>query len=401
MTGQHHDIENGGCSETDHKERNSNVTILDWRTWIIERFNWSFFTCTQSTGGIAIALSECPKQFPGLQTIGIVIFLFNLVLLTLFTALITSRFLLRPSLLRPSLTKPPECFFFPSFYLSLATIIICTSRFALPHCGPWLPPTLRITFYIYASLTLLSSILHLAFITRSPSLPALSLPPPLFLTIFNAMLTGTVAASIAASQPPAHRLPIIVTGITFQGLGWIVSLLFFPWYLGNLVQNGWPEPSQRPGLFMPIGSVGYTVVALIGCARALPVDEPYFLAHPAAAEILLVVATWASVFLWAFAFWIFGLAAVISLAGILERDERGVWRRSGMGFRNSWWGMIFPNVGFAVGTVFVGQELGSEGVLWVGTGMIVALVLAWLMDLVLLGKGVYVSLFRDGRVKLS
>jgi len=51
------------------------------RRWLDERFDWSWFTCTQSTGGIAVLLSECPHQFRGLQTIGIVIYLLNLVLL--------------------------------------------------------------------------------------------------------------------------------------------------------------------------------------------------------------------------------------------------------------------------------------------------------------------------------
>lgn len=41
------------------------------------------------------------------------------------------------------------------------------------------------------------------------------------------MLTGTFANLIASDQPPAQRMPIIVAGVTFQGLGFMVSLLMY------------------------------------------------------------------------------------------------------------------------------------------------------------------------------
>lgn len=118
----------------------------------LQQFTWANFTCTQSTGGIAILLSETPKQFYGLQTIGIVIFIFNLVLFLLFTAAITTRFVRTPGggggALRQSLTQSPEAYFAGSFWLSMATIIICMQRFAVPRAGPWVIDAIRVLFWI-------------------------------------------------------------------------------------------------------------------------------------------------------------------------------------------------------------------------------------------------------------
>lgn len=103
-------------------------------------------------------------------------------------------------------------------------------------------------------------------------------------------------------------MAIIVAGIAFQSLGWVLCLLFLPLFVSNLLINGLGPASQRPGLFISVGSSGYTIVALIGCARAIPNDHGYFAKHPTAAEPLTVVALWISVFLWLFTFWLFAIA---------------------------------------------------------------------------------------------
>ncbi|PSK38097.1 hypothetical protein B9Z65_1288 [Elsinoe australis] len=390
-------LENGHSHPTE-KPVEDVKTKYTWGTWIIERFNWSYFTCTQSTGGIAIALSECPKQFDGLQTIGLIVFIFNIVLFLFFTSLMITRWTLKPSKFKECFTSPPECYFYPPFWLTVATIIICMQRYGVSHAGPWLIVAIRVCFWIYAAVVFLSSVIHIVVLCKHTPVQAIQMNPAWFLLIFYVMLVGTVAGSIAMSQPPHHRIPIIVAGVAYQGVGWIVSLLFFPWYMAVLFEKGWPDPSQRPGLFMPIGSVGYTIIALIGCARAAPAGYGYF-ADPVATQVVVIMATWASIFMWLFALWIFGLAFCISVAEIVVRKE-GRWTMP-MSFKNSWWAMIFPNVGFAIGTAFIGQELQSNAIAWVATSMIILLVTFWLFDLALMCKTIYISLFRDSRIKLS
>jgi hypothetical protein len=63
--------------------------------------------------------------------------------------------------------------------------------------------------------------------------------------------------------------------------------------------------------------------------------------------------------------------------------------------------MIFPNVGFTLATVYLGEELQSEGILWVSVAMTIVLVGFWLLNLALMAKAVFVSMFVDSRVKLS
>ncbi|KAJ4148239.1 hypothetical protein LMH87_002719 [Akanthomyces muscarius] len=72
-----------------------------------------------------------------------------------------------------------------------------------------------------------------------------------------------------------------------------------------------------------------------------------------------------------------------------------------MRFNNSWWALIFPNVGFTLATVFIGQQLESNAIQWASTIMIIVLVVVWLLQLFNMGKAVFVSLFRDRTRALS
>ncbi|KAK8040837.1 amidohydrolase [Apiospora phragmitis] len=337
----------------------------------IAHFTWANFTCTQSTGGIAILLSETPHQFHGLQTLGVVVFILKLVLFVLFCSTMLARFVLHPPMFPRSLTKPPEPFFFGSFLLSVAVSIISIQRFGQPHTGYWLVVVIRILFWMYAAISLLLGSTLLVLLMANASVDPLQLSPAVFLTVFNIMLTGNVASAIAQSQPPDQRLPIIVAGISYQGLGWTASLAYMPLYIGSLFANGLPPRAQRPVLFMPVGSAGFTIVSLIGCARYIPAGVGYFAQHPSAPEVLQIVVDWASIFLWLFGFWLFAIGLLANLP-LLVPYENGHFKPK-TSFSLAWWGIIFPNVGFTMGTEYIGQQLQLNATQWVATIMTVLL----------------------------
>ena len=354
------------------------------RLQLLDRFTWANFTCTQSTGGVAILLSESPHQFRGLQVAGVVVFILNLVMFALFTTAMVCRFVQRPSSLRKSVTKPPEAYFTGSLWLSMAAIIMCMQRFGVPHAGPWLIVTIRVLFWTYAAITLTYNIIiFVVMFALSPLEPG-TMSPPMFLMIYNAMLTGTVASAIAANQPLPQRMAIIVAGVAFEGLGWILCLFFLPLFVSNMLINGLGPANQRPGLFISVGSAGYTIVALIGCAKAIPDGYGYFAKHPTASETLNVAALWVGIFLWLVTFWLFAIALVAHVPILMSKCfNNKMSKPPHMSFSLSWWAIVFPNVGFTIATIYIGEELESNAIAWVATVMTVLVFAAWLMDLFL------------------
>ena len=82
------------------------------------------------------------------------------------------------------------------------------------------------------------------------------------------MLSGTVASVISGSQPPDQAVPILVAGVTFQGLGFLISVFMYSNYIGRLMSNGLPSPDTRPGMFISVGPPSFTGLAFIGMANA-------------------------------------------------------------------------------------------------------------------------------------
>ncbi|RGP79323.1 hypothetical protein FLONG3_2552 [Fusarium longipes] len=386
MTQDHTQIDTSKTvlSSTDAESKNKSRKDVS----LVDRFTWGNFTCTQSTGGVALMLAKTPYQFHGLQTIGVVVFILNLVLFVLFSAAMICRFVRRPSSFRKSVMEPPEAYFTGSLWLSMATIIMGIHTFGVPHTGSWLIDVVRVLFWIYGGITLSYNIvIFVVMFSLAPFTPG-SMSSPMFLMIYNAMLTGTVASVIAADQLASHRMSILVAGVAFEGLGWILCLLFLPHFVGNMLVNGLGPVNLRPGLFISVGSAGYTIIALIGCAKAIPDGYGYFAKHPTATETLNIMALWIGVFLWLFTFWLFAIAAVAHVPILISKFS-GDKSRSRMSFALPWWAIVFPNVGFTIATVYIGEEFESDGIAWLATVMTVLVSAAWMMDLYLHLKAIF------------
>lgn len=206
----YNDVESKGSDTNEDEQHTTNRQSVG--AWIEDHMTWAWFTATQSTGGIAALLSECPKQFHGLQTIGTIIFIFNIILWLIFVGLMLIRWIRNPKAIRACLTKAPEAYFYGSFWLSTATFIICMQRFGEPNVGDWLTVVIRVLFWIYAAITLLNVTVHFAIVFQYAHIKSIEMNPAWFLMVFNAMLTGTVAAVIAETQPPQEvsiSLPVI------------------------------------------------------------------------------------------------------------------------------------------------------------------------------------------------
>ncbi|KKY13289.1 putative c4-dicarboxylate transporter malic acid transporter [Diplodia seriata] len=168
---------------------NGKISIRDR----IQHLTWAWFTTTMSTGGLALALGQTPHRFRGLEAIGTAVFILDLVLFLLLVAGIATRFALGPrGALKASLTDPTEAFFFPTFMLSISTIISNTQIYGQHHAASWLPAALRVVFWLYAALALLVAILLSLSLFTTPRVNTKCGPgtaaPNWVLPVFPAML---------------------------------------------------------------------------------------------------------------------------------------------------------------------------------------------------------------------
>jgi tellurite resistance protein TehA-like permease len=210
-----------------------------------------------STGALAILLSQQPYSFTGLKTIGTIFFILDLALFTAFTCLISLRFSLNRGALCKSLHHPQESFFFGTFWVSIALIIYCIQQYGTPACGPWLVKTLEVLFWLYVGCVVLVAIFQYHVIFDQEQLPVTEMMPAWILPLYPFLVLGPLAGALLYSQPrPSSALPILIGGITLQGLGWSFAFIQYTLYITRLTSGKLPPEPQRPGMYVAVGPAG-------------------------------------------------------------------------------------------------------------------------------------------------
>ncbi|KAI1125162.1 voltage-dependent anion channel [Nemania abortiva] len=336
----------------------------------LKHFTWANFTLPMSTGGLALLLADETQGFTfrGLQTIGKVVYVLDLVIFTLVASAITYRFVKFPGTLKKSVVHPTEGLFLGTSTLSLASIISGIAKYGIPSCGPWLIVVYRILFWIYFAVTFVIAVGQYALLFTSPKLKLSDMTPAWDLPVFPFMLSGTIAATGAGLQPPDQAVPIIVAGLGAQGFGLLVSIFIYSGFVSRLIQYGFPAPNSRPGMFIAVGPPAFTGLALVGLANSFPIQYNVFGPGEITIQILRVLATTICIFIWFLSLWFFCIAAVANLA--VRRE---------ITFHLNWYSYIFPNVGFTIAVISVGKMLDSPGMIGVGSAMTALLVIGWLV----------------------
>ncbi|ATY59547.1 C4-dicarboxylate transporter/malic acid transport protein, putative [Cordyceps militaris CM01] len=334
----------------------------------LHHFTWAWYTWPMSTGGLALLIGNQLKTFPGLNTIGFVVYILNLVIFSFVTTCLVLRFCLHKGDFARSITHPREGFFVPTAFLSFATVITSTHKYWIPDNDGALSWAIQGVFWGYVLLTLTLAVGQYSFAFAAHSHKLQTMMPTWILPIFPIMLSGTIASVIAKTQAEISILPVVGAGLTCQGLGLSVAMLMYAHMIGRLMQSGLPNREHRPGLFMCVGPPAFTALALIGMAKSL--ERSSALSESLLDKVVLYnLAIISAVFLWALSLWWFGIAVVAIIQSPPEYFHLG------------WWAAVFPNTGFTLASISMAREFGSEPLMWCTTVMSICMICAYLFVL--------------------
>lgn len=130
---------------------------------------------------------------------------------------------------------------------------------------------------------------------------------------------------------------------------------------------------------MNVGPPAFTALAVIGMANGLPdqfdINEGMVLDM----KIIRPMAVVAAIFLWALSLWWFGIATISVIVSPPQY------------FHLNWWAAVFPNTGFILATISIGNELQHEGIQWFATGLSVCLLCSYCFVLVSLVRAVIIQ----------
>ncbi|RAL62721.1 hypothetical protein DID88_004564 [Monilinia fructigena] len=120
---------------------------------------------------------------------------------------------------------------------------------------------------MYVAFTFTVAVAQYSYLFNAKQQTLQTMTPAWILPIFPVMLSGTFASVISGTQTPNNALPILVTGITFQGLGMLVAIFMYGPYMARLMIHGLPDPNARPGMFIAVGPPSFTGLALLGMSQ--------------------------------------------------------------------------------------------------------------------------------------
>jgi C4-dicarboxylate transporter/malic acid transport protein len=351
----------------------------------VDSLDRPWFSATMSTGALAVVLGKTPNKFPGLTTIGEIVFIFDLILFVVFTGLMTTRFVLVPRKMTASLHHPVEGLFHGTFWVSVALILNCAHVYGHAKTGDWLTKALEICFWIYCACAFSVSIAQYSMFFRLERLQVTSAVPAWIFPIYPLLVVGTLAGTILPSQPDSASWKIFIGGVLFQGVAWLVSFLMYGIYMQRLMTSNLPSATVRPGMYVSVGPAGmllqkhcnlsyswfagYTAASMFSLAKQAPrLIPPNYFTDTAVpdGEIVRLIGIMAGLFVVLFAYWFFFITTIAIFAGIRK-----------MKFSLNWWAFIFPNAGLTLATIQAASALKSEAMKGVASALTVLLVVMW------------------------
>ncbi|KAI0853822.1 voltage-dependent anion channel-domain-containing protein [Daldinia vernicosa] len=339
---------------------------------------WTWFTMTMATGGVANVLYSVwtPYRTDWLWYIGLVFFLFNICLFVMNCVLITMRFIMVPRSFLRSFLDQVESLFIPSVVVSTATILINTCQYGIPMTGPWLQRVMEWLFWIYIVVSVVASAGMYLILWSTQIFPIHTMTPvwvfPGYPLLLTAPFASTlIAANTAASDnPPADGLAIAMCAISVQGTGFLISFMICAAFIYRLMTQKLPRDMQRPGVFISIGPSGFTVAGLVSLGQQSHIVIPdTFQGSTHSIVILRLLSTIVGLWLWGLSVWFF----LVSVGSLLKyvRPKRK------MPFQMTWWSFVFPNTALVNATLALATALGSTGLRITGCAMAAVLIVVW------------------------
>ncbi|KAL7922954.1 voltage-dependent anion channel domain-containing protein [Trichoderma austrokoningii] len=341
-------------------------------------YQWTFFTMTMATGGVASVLHGLVYRPEWVTGFGIFFCLLNIVFFLTNCVFLSMRFYLRPGSLTKSFTDQVESLFIPAFFVSIAVILTNVCQYGVPHCGVWLIQTLQVLFWIYTGLSAIASAGLYLILWSTLVFPIHMMTPTWVFPAYPLMLTAPFASNLISAASDTGRIDVLdapaiaVSAVSTQGTGCLISLMISAAFIYRLMTQKLPRDFQRPGVFISIGPYAFTAgsIAQLG-SEANVILPPNFLGTEHSIEIVKIIALLVGLWLWGLSMWFF-LVSVGSLWKYLRT-------RKGMPFQMTWWSFVFPNTALVTATEIMGNIFENRGLQLFGCAMTIALIIIWII----------------------
>ncbi|WP_413705411.1 TDT family transporter [Pseudomonas sp. Pseusp16] len=336
---------------------------------VIRQFTPHWFAATMGTGVLALALAQLPVAIPALHAFAEALWLFNIALFLLFTAMYTARWLLFFDEARRIFGHSTVSMFFGTIPMGLATIINGFLVFGLPRWGEGVIHLAEVLWWLDVAMSLACGVLipYMMFTRQEHSIDQMT--AVWLLPVVAAEVAAASGGLLAPHLADAHsQLVVLVTSYVLWAFSLPVAFSILTILLLRMALHKLPHENMAASSWLALGPIGTGALGML----VLGGDAPLIFAAnglPGIGEIAAGLGLVAGITLWGFGLWWMLMALLITVR----------YLRAGIPFNLGWWGFTFPLGVYSLATLKLASTLSLTFFSVFGCVLVALLAVMWLI----------------------
>jgi len=336
---------------------------------VIRQFTPNWFAATMGTGVLALALAQLPVAIPGLHAVAEGLWLFNILLFTLFTFAYAARWILFLDEARRIFGHSTVSMFFGTIPMGLATIINGFLLFGLPRWGEGVIHLAEVLWWLDVAMSLACGVLipYMMFTRQEHSIDQMT--AVWLLPVVAAEVAAASGGLLAPHLADAHaQLVVLTTSYVLWAFSLPVAFSILTILLLRMALHKLPHENMAASSWLALGPIGTGALGML----LLGADAPAIFAAnglPGIGEIAAGVGLVAGITLWGFGLWWMLMALLITAR----------YLRDGIPFNLGWWGFTFPLGVYSLATLKLASTLNLGFFSVVGCMLVSLLAVMWLI----------------------
>ena len=336
---------------------------------VIRQFTPNWFAATMGTGVLALALAQLPLAIPGLRVVAEGLWLFNILLFSLFTAAYAARWILFFDEARRIFGHSTVSMFFGTIPMGLATIINGFLLFGLPRWGDGVIHIVEALWWIDVAMSLACGVLipYMMFTRQEHSIDQMT--AVWLLPVVAAEVAAASGGLLAPHLTDAHgQLIVLTTSYVLWAFSLPVAFSILTILLLRMALHKLPHENMAASSWLALGPIGTGALGMLLLGGEAPA---IFAANglPGVGEIASGLGLVAGITLWGFGLWWMLMALLITVR----------YLRDGIPFNLGWWGFTFPLGVYSLATLKLASILNLTFFSVFGTALVILLAAMWLI----------------------
>lgn len=336
---------------------------------VIRQFTPNWFAATMGTGVLALALAQLPVAIPGLHAVAEGLWLFNILLFTLFTFAYAARWVLFFDEARRIFGHSTVSMFFGTIPMGLATIINGFLLFGLPRWGEGVIHLAEVLWWLDVAMSLACGVLipYMMFTRQEHSIDQMT--AVWLLPVVAAEVAAASGGLLAPHLADAHaQLVVLTTSYVLWAFSLPVAFSILTILLLRMALHKLPHENMAASSWLALGPIGTGALGML----LLGADAPVIFAAnglPGIGEIAAGLGLVAGITLWGFGLWWMLMALLITAR----------YLRDGIPFNLGWWGFTFPLGVYSLATLKLASTLNLGFFSVMGCVLVSLLAVMWLI----------------------